>query len=123
MPMQAPKAVTFEGRGGSQTAQAVAYALKKAAVASVSATTGATALPLSSNGLAYALYLATVIGTDPVYFALGTSGITVDHTTDNCDGVLLGNTQLIIAIPSDTITHIAMITESGTPTVVISPCV
>ena len=76
-------------------------------------------LPVSSNTLPYAAYQITAVGTDAVYWRLGTDTVTVDHASDACDDVLIGGASTVISNPEER-TYIAGITASGTATLVIA---
>ena len=119
--MPLPTALTFRG-GASETVQIGKLPLKEALLAPVTDATSSHALPLASNGVAYAAYTFSNTGEVPVYFAFGSAvGITVDHANDACDGVLLPGLERPLATPATNSTHIAMITVSGVATVVVSP--
>ena len=119
MTLQSPKAVVFEGRGGGATAQIAARAKKKARFITAGTTTGNVILPVSSNTKPFAVMALTNLGTDAVYWALGTSdAIAVDHVVNEFDDVLAGGQTREIAIGA-TDTHIAAITVSGTAVFVI----
>lgn len=121
MTLQSPKAVVFEGRGGGVTAQVTARARKKARVLSVTTTTGNVILPVSSNSRPFAVYEVTNLGTDAVYWALGTTDAIAATTAANgFDGAIPGGAAADVCNDDTAVaTHIAGITAAGAATLVI----
>ena len=121
MPLQAPSSVTYEGRA-AEALPLPGFRPKKAVRLTAGAATGSTqvALPLSSNGQPLAVYKLTMLGSDAIFYAIGTSAVTCDHTTDNFDDVIDSKASVHFILNKTNATHIVAITESSDSAMVIA---